>query len=608
MSLTLISRQNVLGFAALFLSCAPLVAQQSPPTNEQENPLVFRSTVNRVIVDVIVTDSQGKPVTGLSEKDFSVAEDRKRQKVLSFDVHDFDNDTPSISKLPPLPPNTFVNIATTPERGPLYVLLLDLVNTGTLPDQMWGRQQLLNFVKSKPEGTRFAVFCLSDGLHLVQGFTSDRQQIYDAVNPWKPKPHVPKVFLYSRVYGAGDPLLMISVFTDIALYLDGLPGRKNLIWLADDFPVQMFPSDDAQNVLPDLHNQELKVVDALTRSETSVYPISLAGVEFNPAGALTGGTPSGGATSVEPLLPAGTGEVPRGSSAPGGPIETAMRAAGSGSSLAYNYAVADEIASLTGGRASYSTNDVTKALNDDTEMGAHYYTLTYSSSNKNYHGKLRTIQVSLKKKGYYLFYRRAYYGNGDMSPIIPMAHKPGERQTRPIGDSLSANMHPGAPVARQILFRIHVQPVGPPALATSEQMANLAEQPAYFKNRKKNRPAKPLSPIELQTYLVDYTVVGGQPNLEVAAAVYDSEGTMLNGDVEEASSVADSGSPSSSSYFRIEQRIDVPLKAKTMRFAVRDTATDKVGAMEIPLPLKPEPPQTSLSGNSNASQSPAKTN
>lgn len=601
------SWRNVLRIVVPFLSCATVLAQQSVPSGGQaENPIVIRSTVNRVIVDVVVTDRQGKPVVGLAEKDFSVAEDRKRQKILSFDVHDFDNDTPSVSKLPPLPPNTFVNIATASERGPLYVLLLDLVNTETLSDQMWGRQQLLNFVKSKPEGTRFAVFCLSDGLHLVQGFTSDQQQLFDAVNPSKPRSHIPRAFLYSQNYGAGDPLLMMSVFTDIALYLDGLPGRKNLIWMADDFPVQLFPGDDTQNILPDLHNDELRIIDVLTRSQTAVYPVSLRGVVLNPEGALTGGMPSGGATSVERLMPAGTGEVSRGGFTPGGPIETSMRAAGEGSSSSHNYAVSNEIATLTGGRAIYSTNDVTQALKDDTDMGAHYYTLTYSPRNKNYDGKLRTIQVTLKKKGYYLFYRRAYYGNAEQSPIIPMVHKPGEKQVRPIGDSLSANMHFGAPVARQIFFRVHVQTLGPPALATPQQMASLADQPAYFRKRKKNRPAKTVAPIELQTYFVEYTVVGRQGNLEVAAAAYDSEGTMLNGDVEEANSDVVSVPADTGSYFRIPQRIDVPLKAKTMRFAVRDTTTDRIGAMEISLPLQPESVQASWPAGS--APAPAKAN
>ncbi len=583
---------TILGFVVfVFGSCATLFGQQ-PPASQPEGTLVFRSAVNRVVLDVVVTDDQGKPVAGLAEKDFSVLEDGAPQRVLLFDVHSLDADTAFVSKLPPLPPNTFVNIASAPERGPLYILLLDLVNT-EIADQAFGRAQLLKFVASKPEGTRFAIFCLSDGLHLVQGFTADRGKIYAALDPSSPRAHLPRLFLFGPNYGKGDPILLTSVFTDIARYLDGLPGRKNLVWVSGTFPVELFPSDDVANQLPDIRNREVQALDALTRSETAIYPVNVRGVVTNPEGALTGGMPNGGAGGFGSGTPmSNDGAAP---SSTGGPVATAMQIAGHGSSLSYDYAIEEEVASLTGGHAFYSTNDVAQALDDATVMGSHYYTLTYSPTNSNYDGKLRSIRVTLDKKGYRLAYRHAYYGNAPQSPLIPITPTAaGAPASRPIGDSLSANMQPGAPEAREIFFRAHVQTSGSPALGTPEQMANLADQPGYFKKRKKDRPAKPLTPIKLQTYLVDYTVVGRQPNLEVAAAVYDSDGTMLNGDVEEASAAAASGPENHGSYFRIQQRIDVPLKAKTMRFAVRDTTTDRIGAMEISLPLQPEPAQASL--------------
>ena len=334
-------------------------------------------------------------------------------------------------------------------------------------------------------------------------------------------------------------------------------------------------------------------MDLLTRSEAAVYPVNVRGVVTNPEGALTGGRPNGGGGSAAGTPMSNDGPA---SSSSGGPVATTMQIAGHGGSLNYDYGVENEIASLTGGHAFYSTNDLSQALDQATDMGAHYYTLTYSPSNADYNGNLRSIRVDLAKKGYHLEYRRAYYGNAPQSPLIAIAPKiPGERTERPIGDSLSANMQHGAPVARQVFFRVHVQPLGTPALGTPEQMENLSEQPAYFRKRKKDKPAKPLSPIELQTYLVDYTVVGRQPNLEVAAAVYDNEGTMLNGDVENAGSASSSsGSSGKGTYYRIQQRIDVPVKAKTMRVAVRDMATDHIGALEIQLPLQPEPAQASL--------------
>jgi len=67
----------------------PLASQQTPtPSDATRQGYVIRETTHRVLVDVIVTDDHGKPVHGLKESDFSVAEDKKPQKILSFDVED----------------------------------------------------------------------------------------------------------------------------------------------------------------------------------------------------------------------------------------------------------------------------------------------------------------------------------------------------------------------------------------------------------------------------------------------------------------------------------------------------------------------------------------
>jgi hypothetical protein len=39
---------------------------------------------------------------------------------------------------------------------------------------MYARQQILKFIRNKPEGTRFAIFVSTDKLRLVQGFTADK--------------------------------------------------------------------------------------------------------------------------------------------------------------------------------------------------------------------------------------------------------------------------------------------------------------------------------------------------------------------------------------------------------------------------------------------------
>ncbi len=581
----------ILPFGLAWLLAGPLLAQQnsqppgnsqSPATQESGAPFVFRQDVNRVVVDVVVTDSNRKPVRGLTKQAFSIYEDGKPQDILTFDVYSLDSKPGYFAKLPPMPPNTFVNIATAPERGPLYVLLLDLVNTEQ-GDQPYARQQLLKFVDSKPGGTRFAVFVLSDSLHLVQGFTGDRSRLYATLDPAHSIPHVPRIFLMGRNYGSGDSAMMVTVFKLIALYLEGLPGRKNVIWVSGKFPLDLFAHSDDR---PDTRAEATETLDALARSESSIYPVDATGVQVYPAGRMTGATTGGGSASAPP------GAVVPDTHSIGSELQTAGSV---GESVYANNTVQDAVAEMTGGRAFYGRNDLGKMLEEATEAGSDYYTVTYSPANQNFDGKLRTVRVELADKSYHLEYRHAYLGTAAPSPILPARYQSRKQEEtanlRPVGDSLSAYMQHGAPIARQVYFKAHVHALSPPHLATPAQMANLVDQPTYFRERQRKHPTKPLSPIKVQPYLIEYQVIARVPNLEVAAGVYDDEGRLLNGDVEEATSEKPTASDSAAkaTYFRVHQKIDVPASSVSLRLAVRDASTDRMGTMEIPLPLAPEP-------------------
>ena len=139
-------------------------------------------------------------------------------------------------------------------------------------------------------------------------------------------------------------------------------------------------------------------------------------------------------------------------------------------------------------------------------------------------------------------------------------------------------------------------------MATPEQMANLAEQPGYFSVRRKNRPAKPLKPVQLATYAVDYAIMAQArqgtaahnvrpPALEMAVAAFDADGRMLNGVVENTSPATPKATGESSGLYRARQEIDVPVGATSIRIAVRDMSTDRIGAIEVSLPLAPEAPE-----------------
>ena len=544
---------------------APSAAPAIPNSQKQDvSGLVFHQNVRRVVVDVVVSDSNGKSVSGLAPTDFSVSEDGKPQRIHSFDVHDFDALSDSLPKLPhSLPTNTFVNVPSGPERGPLYVLLLDLLDMA-IDEQPRAREQLQKFIRSKPMGTRFAIFVLSDGLYLAQGFTEDRNQLADVLDPKNPRSHIPRIFLDAENYQAyfSAPRALIQ----IAKFLADMPGHKNVIWLSASFPSSIMPSSDPGTEALNSNDEIKEATNSLARGQIAVYPVDVRGV----VGSNVMSRPQGGrmVTSTD---------------------STALNA---------SYMTEEEIAHATGGRAFYSTNDVATALKDATETGGRYYTLTYSPSNQNYNGQLRHISVELSKRGYHLAYRRSYYGTptsfatkgSPASELQPLVVSRTE-------DSLFPNMQHGAPLAHQLLFRAHIRALSSPAKATPQQMANLADQPAFFRERRKDRPAKPLRPIQLQTYEIDYTAAARYPALEVAAAAFDADGKMLNAEIHrtaEDSARFPAGGRRDGIY-HVQQQFDVPTTAVSIRVAVRDVATDNVGALEVNLPLAPEGQTTDAS-------------
>jgi len=549
-------------------------------SSNQPAPLL-RLEVNRVPVDVVVTDKNGKPVLGLSKDDFTVTEDNKPQKILSFDYMDGSQASFTPAKLPPLPTNTFVNEPTEAERGPLYVLYYDMVNTA-MEDQGNVRQQLLDFVDHAAPGTRFALWMNATGMHMIQGFTGDRAVLHEAILSKGPGPHMPQVFLEGRVFGYQDSGAVMSNFIFLAEYLQGIPGRKNLIWLSGNFPIPVGPTMVGNNQmgatsvagtdyldLSELQKKMLKeTYAALMRSQIALYPVDIKGNQAENEG---------------------------------------------GDAIAAGKNM-DAIASSTGGHAYYGNNRVEQMVDQAVENGESYYTLTYDPSNKKLDENPRTIEVTLasaKTMGYTLSYRTLYYTVSDEE--VQDQHKKEELQARFLAakttDTLYANIEHGAPMMHDMLFSAHVAAEGEPEMATAEQMAQLEDSPAYFRTRKRDTTPKPLTPVKLQKYAINYGVFdpqlkslaahGGKPAmLEFAAAAYDADGRLLNSMLNQGQAATGTdASGKAGGIFHAQQELEVPPGAAWLRLAVRDVLNNRTGTMEVKLPLRSET-ASAVAGNS----------
>jgi hypothetical protein len=269
----------------------------------------------------------------------------------------------------------------------------------------------------------------------------------------------------------------------------------------------------------------------------------------------------------------------------------------------------DAIAAATGGHAYHGNNRVKVLLDEAVANGETYYTLSYDPTNTKFDGSDRHIEVTLpdlKKANYTLSYRNLYYAvtDDDLETLNKKLDKKDVVQSRFLAakaaDTLYASIEHGAPMMHDLLFSTHLAAEGTPKMATAQQMAELQDSPVYFRTRKKDAPVKPLPPMKLQKYLIDYGVFdprlkaqaarkGTPAILEFAAAAYDEDGRLLNSVLNQGQVTSGTDSKGKAGgMFHAEQELNVPPGAAWIRLAIRDTLTDQTGTLEVKLPLKAE--------------------
>src|SRR5450432_2561609 len=144
------------------LAGMPLAAQNLSPSQENTNPdnqsstATFKISGKAVLLDVVVTDKSGNPVTGLKPEAFSVLEKGKPQAISYFEEHKAAEDAKSV-ELPTLPMNVFTNFTPIQPPAAVNVLLLDSLNT-PLNEQAYVHKQAMKFLKSVKPGSRMAIF------------------------------------------------------------------------------------------------------------------------------------------------------------------------------------------------------------------------------------------------------------------------------------------------------------------------------------------------------------------------------------------------------------------------------------------------------------------
>lgn len=593
------------GILLFFSLHASLFAQTIADNSAQP---MLNTTTREVVVDVVVTGGKGDAVNGLRKEQFQVYEDGKPQSVSFFEEHVArTRPAGSLPTLPKMPPNVYTNVPPAPLDDAVNVLLLDSLNT---PPQMeaYARNEVLGYLNNVKPGTRLAIVTLNAKLSFVQGFTTDvallrevvlkqtapgispalvtksevggEQELESFLSNNAPAPASGASAGSSTGNGSGAPVsatsavaaafasyqnyqsnvrtrMTLEALSDIARYLAAVPRRKNLMWFAGDFPVVIFPKFDQR--MQDENNAILlsevqKTADLLTKARVAVYPVYANGMMSDDIVSADNRSPSSAAGPGRMSDMAGMDNY-----------------IASNDDRAGEIAAMNQIASDTGGKAVYNTNDLETAIGRSVADGSNYYTLVYSPTNKKMDGHYRKIEVKVADAKLKLSYRHGY--NADAETVQAKDQK---KETDPLRRQLGHDM----PNATEILFAARVVPMTPQPTPGSKIAG---------RNAKLAGPTTRYS-IDFFIRWSDVALTAGadgthQGKLDVGLVAWDQRGKSLNWEegTQQMALKPDVYAAIQKSGIPAHLEIDLPNTDLYLKLGVVDGTSGKAGTLEIPL-------------------------
>jgi VWFA-related protein len=416
--------------ALFFLSVYSQTNTANQPQDVLRSDQTLRTNTRLVVVDVVATDSKGQPATDLKAADLALLEDGKPQKISGFNF-EHPGGAPAQVVQVNLPPSVVTN-APKFQSNSLNVILFDTVNGG-FAEHAYARDQLLKFLNSAELGRPVAIFALQTQLKLLHDFTTDNKALSAAVAKYRPPATtINSESIESRASAFStrgdyhtserDIENTLNQLNVLAKVLAGYPGRKNLIWLSESFPLVLYPESLGQGGLPS-RPHEGDPGSAVSNLQKINYYKSYAALIKKVSDALM--------SAQVAVYPVDAGAV------------------GKDDHLASQHTM-DNMAESTGGKTFKNSNDLVLGLRIGIEDGSTYYTLTYYPENKNWDGQFRRIQVKSARSNVSLRYREGYYA------VDP--EKLNKQDSDAVAENFSRLLELDAPAATQIVFQAQVQP------------------------------------------------------------------------------------------------------------------------------------------------------
>ncbi|HTJ30185.1 MAG TPA: VWA domain-containing protein [Acidobacteriaceae bacterium] len=347
---------------------AVLIAQ---PQQSFPSVPTFRVTSSLVYLDVTVLDKKGRLVTsGLTRDDFTITEDKKPQRIFSFEA--------------PAAHTLAADQSNASGQAPVTIFVLDLLNSD-FSDFAYIRYSMESYLNAQPAQLPAPAEMMVIGnqsMEMIQGYTRSRKDLLFALK------HLPAVLPYKKMntsFFAERFDQSLDALQQIALQNKGVPGRKNVIWVGHGGPSinsAFLPGDFAEKLDRYVHAAANMLVDARITLYV-IYP----GLPVN--------SPGFGSSAM---------------SAEADPGDTDPFAGD------INFGV---FVNETGGKLTYNRNDVDMQIAESQHLGSQYYTLTYQPAAGEPDGKFRRIRVTLRDPNLHAVTKTGYFAPDKKIPIDP---------------------------------------------------------------------------------------------------------------------------------------------------------------------------------------------
>ncbi len=403
------SHRNGLTTQKLAILLASILLRSSLPAQQQEPKYTFRVSSEMVLVNVTVRDKQGNFVRDLKPTDFTILEDNKPQKVVSFDIENVDAvANQNVAQTHPLPEVSSQPASSSPATSAqdavnqfkdrrLIVLFFDL--SAMEPDEIdHAITAAEHYVDTQMAlADLVSIVSLGSSLLVNQDFTADRDLLKKQLQAFgagsgqgfdegttgttEGTPDTGQPFTADDTeYNIFNTDRRLEALRSVAEKLARLQQKKSLIYFSSGM--------DRTGI----ENQsELRAAtNAAVRANMAIYTMDLRGLQAIVAG---------GEAQNASL---------RGTSAYSGQSTI--------SALNSNFTTQETLVTLasdTGGKAYLDSNDFSQVFKGVQQDTSTYYLLGYRSTNPARDGRYRRITVKMNVPGVKIDYRKGYYAPAD---------------------------------------------------------------------------------------------------------------------------------------------------------------------------------------------------